>query len=119
MCSRSAKKFPNFLTVFIRMLENSRPTLEMKAGVTAGNYLYGFLLDTRDALCENGRESMPLFLTVPHRVSIFGLSVFDCPVRRCRWVLHHSHLTSMPTINQARRPAQRGQLPFWPCREKC
>lgn len=54
---------PNFFAVFIRVLEDGGSPLEVEPGVTAGDYLHGFLLGTRAALFENGRESMTI--TVP------------------------------------------------------
>jgi glucose-6-phosphate isomerase len=54
---------PNFFAVFIRVLESGGSELEMEPGVTAGDYLHGFLLGTRAALAENGRESMTI--TIP------------------------------------------------------
>lgn len=53
----------NFFAVFIRVLEDGGSRLEVEPGVTAGDYLHGFLLGTRAALYENGRESMTI--TVP------------------------------------------------------
>jgi glucose-6-phosphate isomerase len=55
---------PNFFAVFIRVLEAGGSAQEVEPGVTAGDYLHGFLLGTRTALFENDRESMTL--TVPH-----------------------------------------------------
>jgi glucose-6-phosphate isomerase len=54
---------PNFFAVFIRVLEAGGSAQEVEPGVTAGDYLHGFLLGTRAALDENGRES--LTITVP------------------------------------------------------
>jgi glucose-6-phosphate isomerase len=54
---------PNFFAVFIRVLEDGGSTQDVEAGVTAGDYLHGFLLGTRTALFENERESMTI--TVP------------------------------------------------------
>jgi glucose-6-phosphate isomerase len=54
---------PNFFAVFIRVLESGGSAREIEPGITAGDYLHGFLLGTRTALSENGRESMTL--TVP------------------------------------------------------
>jgi glucose-6-phosphate isomerase len=54
---------PNFFAVFIRVLEAGGSSHELEPGVTAGDYLHGFLLGTREALFENDRESMTL--TVP------------------------------------------------------
>ena len=50
----------NFFTVFVRVLEDGGPAMEVEPGVTAGDYLHGFLLGTRTALFENGRESMTI-----------------------------------------------------------
>ena len=54
---------PNFFAVFIRVLEAGGSAQEVEPGVTAGDYLHGFLLGTRAALFENERESMTI--TVP------------------------------------------------------
>jgi glucose-6-phosphate isomerase len=54
---------PNFFAVFIRVLESGGSAEEVEPGVTAGDYLHGFLLGTRAALFENDRESMTI--TVP------------------------------------------------------
>jgi glucose-6-phosphate isomerase len=54
---------PNFFAVFIRVLEDGGSAREVEPGATAGDYLHGFLLGTRTALYENGRESMTI--TVP------------------------------------------------------
>src|SRR5439155_13517831 len=47
----------------IRVLEAGGSGQEVEPGVTAGDYLHGFLLGTRTALFENDRESMTI--TVP------------------------------------------------------
>jgi glucose-6-phosphate isomerase len=54
---------PNFFAVFVRVLEAGGSAHEVEPGVTAGDYLHGFLLGTRAALFENDRESMTI--TVP------------------------------------------------------
>ncbi len=54
---------PNFFVVFIRVLEDGGSALQVEPGATAGDFLHGFLLGTRTALFENGRESMTI--TVP------------------------------------------------------
>ncbi len=54
---------PNFFAVFIRVLESGGSSQELEPGVTAGDYLHGFLLGTRAALFENDRESMTI--TIP------------------------------------------------------
>lgn len=50
----------NFFVVFIRVLEDGGSALQVEPSVTAGDYLHGFLLGTRQALHENGRESITL-----------------------------------------------------------
>lgn len=54
---------PNFFAVFIRVLEDGGSAKEVEPGATAGDFLHGFLLGTRAALYENGRESMTI--TIP------------------------------------------------------
>jgi glucose-6-phosphate isomerase len=51
---------PNFFAVFIRVLEAGGSAQEVEPGVTAGDYLHGFLLGTRTALFENDRQSMTI-----------------------------------------------------------
>jgi glucose-6-phosphate isomerase len=53
----------NFFVTFIRVLESGGSAQEVEPGVTAGDYLHGFLLGTREALFENDRESMTI--TIP------------------------------------------------------
>jgi len=53
----------NFFATFIRVLESGGSQHEVEPGVTAGDYLHGFLLGTRAALSENDRESMTI--TIP------------------------------------------------------
>nr|WP_225323010.1 glucose-6-phosphate isomerase [Synechococcus sp. RSCCF101] len=55
---------PNFFVTFIEVLEDrSGPSIEVERDVTAGDYLSGFLLGTRQALHENQRESITI--TIP------------------------------------------------------
>jgi glucose-6-phosphate isomerase len=54
---------PDFFATFVRVLEDGGVPLEVEPGVTPGDYLHGFLLGTRAALLENGRESITI--TVP------------------------------------------------------
>jgi glucose-6-phosphate isomerase len=51
---------PNFFATFIRVLEDGGSPLEVEPGITAGDYLHGFLLGTREALTGAGRASMTL-----------------------------------------------------------
>src|SRR5438046_3312292 len=50
----------NFFVTFVRVLEAGGSGLEVDPGVSAGDYLHGFLLGTRQALFENERQSMTL-----------------------------------------------------------
>src|SRR6185295_18732628 len=55
----------NFFVTFIRVeveRQLSRPPLEVEPGITSGDYLEGFLLGTRRALYEKGRDSITLTL---------------------------------------------------------
>ncbi|WP_165231509.1 glucose-6-phosphate isomerase [Aquisphaera insulae] len=54
----------NFFLTFIRVLEDGGTGLQVEPGVTAGDYLHGFLLGTRSALFANDRHSVTI--TVPH-----------------------------------------------------
>jgi glucose-6-phosphate isomerase len=53
----------NFFVVFIRVLESGGEAVEVEPGITAGDYLHGFQLGTREALFENQRQSITI--TVP------------------------------------------------------
>lgn len=55
----------NFFVTFIEVLKDrdAKTALEVEPGVTAGDYLQGFYLGTRDALSEKSRQSITL--TVP------------------------------------------------------
>src|SRR5207248_4802092 len=50
----------NFFAVFVRVLESGGAPVEVEPGVTAGDYLHGFLLGTRAALYENDRQSVTI-----------------------------------------------------------
>ena len=54
----------NFFATFIEVLQESEaPAMEVEPGITAGDYLEGFLLGTRQALHDNGRESITLTIS--------------------------------------------------------
>jgi glucose-6-phosphate isomerase len=54
---------PNFYVVFIEVLrDRAGKGIEVEPGVTAGDYLEGFLLGTRTALHDKGRASITLTL---------------------------------------------------------
>jgi glucose-6-phosphate isomerase len=51
----------NFFVTFIEVLSDREgPSLEVRPGITAGDYLSGFLQGTRRALYENDRESITI-----------------------------------------------------------
>lgn len=51
----------NFFATFIEVLnDHDAPALEVEPGVTSGDYLSAFLQGTRNALAENGRESVTI-----------------------------------------------------------
>ena len=62
---------PNFFATFIQVLKDRevdldpdtefvRPVLEVDPGITSGDYLQGFLLGTREALSDSGRDSITI-----------------------------------------------------------
>ncbi len=54
---------PNHFVLFLEVLKDRQgPAFEVEPGITSGDYLQGFLLGTRAALAEKGRESMTLTL---------------------------------------------------------
>jgi glucose-6-phosphate isomerase len=53
----------NFFVTFVRVLEDGGPGVEVEPGVTAGDYLAGFLLGTREALSGNDRPSMTITIS--------------------------------------------------------
>jgi glucose-6-phosphate isomerase len=65
----------NFFITFLRVLEDSASTsarTEVEPGVTSGDYLDGFLLGTREALYDNGRQSITITIK---RVEPFTVGV--------------------------------------------
>jgi glucose-6-phosphate isomerase len=50
----------NFFVTFVRVLESGGSPLEVEPGVTAGDYLHGFLVGTREALYGNDRQSITI-----------------------------------------------------------
>jgi len=52
---------PNFFATFIEVLEDRvGDSVEVEPGATSGDFLFGFLLGTRQALYDNARESITL-----------------------------------------------------------
>src|SRR6516162_8238628 len=64
---------PNFFIAFIRVLEDGGTAQELDPGVTAGDYLHGFLLGTRAALFENDRQSMTISIPRVDARTVGGL----------------------------------------------
>src|ERR1700740_560567 len=50
----------NFFVTFVRVLESGGSSVEVEPGVTAGDYLHGFLVGTREALYGNERQYMTI-----------------------------------------------------------
>jgi glucose-6-phosphate isomerase len=51
----------NFFVTFIEVLKDRKEaSIEVEEGTTAGDYLQGFLLGTREALAENDRDTMTI-----------------------------------------------------------
>lgn len=64
---------PNFFVTFIEVLKDrDQPELEVEVGITAGDYLKGFLLGTRSALHENGRQSISITV---HEINPFSVGM--------------------------------------------
>jgi glucose-6-phosphate isomerase len=63
----------NFFVTFLRVLESGGSAHEVEPGVTAGDYLHGFLLGTRAALSENDRESLTITLPRVDARTVGGL----------------------------------------------
>jgi glucose-6-phosphate isomerase len=63
----------NFFVTFIEVLKDGNcPTLMVEPKVSSGDYLHGFYLGTRQALAENGRETITITI---NEVSPFAVGV--------------------------------------------
>ena len=59
--SSSAKVSTTFFVTFIEVLKDrSGESIEVETDITSGDFLQGFYLGTRDALYENGRQSITI-----------------------------------------------------------
>ena len=69
----------DFFAIFIQVMKNrSGVELEVEGDVTSGDYLFGFLVGTQEALSENGRESMSIIVPEVDAQSIGALiAVFE------------------------------------------
>jgi glucose-6-phosphate isomerase len=59
-----------FMTFIAVLLDRNERSLYVEPGVTSGDYLAGFRLGTREALRQNGRESVTLTITCVNSFSI-------------------------------------------------
>lgn len=85
----------NFFVTFIRVLESGGDGEPVEPNVTAGDYLHGFLLGTREALASNGRESMTITV---RRVDAFSLGVLIALFERA--VGFYASLVNINAYNQ-------------------
>lgn len=72
----------NFFVTFIQVLDDGvEDRVEVEPGITSGDYLCGFLLGTRQALYENGRDSVTITMdrlepaTVGALIALFDRAV--------------------------------------------
>ncbi|QDV28694.1 Glucose-6-phosphate isomerase [Planctopirus ephydatiae] len=64
----------NFFATFIEVLKDrQRDSIEVDAGVTSGDYLYGFYAGTRKALYESGRDSITITVNEVNAHSVGAL----------------------------------------------
>ena len=87
----------NFFAVFIRVLESGGSAHEVEPSITAGDYLHGFLLGTREALFENDRESMTITVPRVDARTIGGLIA----------LFEHGRAIRQPDRHQCLSPARR------------
>jgi glucose-6-phosphate isomerase len=86
----------NFFVTFIEVLKDRQDkSMEVEPGITSGDYLIGFMLGTREALYENGRES--LMLTI-NEVSPFSVGVLIALFERV--VGYYAHLVNVNAYHQ-------------------
>jgi len=86
----------NFFVTFIEVLKDRESSsLEVEPQVSSGDYLNGFLLGTRTALYENGRESITLTVK---EVSPFSIGVLIALYERA--VGLYAHLININAYHQ-------------------
>ncbi len=89
--------------------------LEVEPGVTAGDYLAGFLLGTRAALYESGRESITITVDRGRRRARSACSSRSTSARSASTPRSS---TSTPTTSPASRRARRRRRRCWRCRRR-
>jgi glucose-6-phosphate isomerase len=68
----------NFFLTFIRVLTDGGNPLQVEPGATAGDFLHGFLLGTREALFANDRQSLTITInTVNARTIGVLIALFE------------------------------------------
>jgi glucose-6-phosphate isomerase len=86
----------NFFVTFIQVLEDrAGKSIQVDPGFTSGDYLQGFLLGTRQALWENGRESITLTID---KVDAFHVGVLIALYERA--VGFYASLTNINAYHQ-------------------
>ncbi len=88
---------PNFFATFIEVLNDTNhvPQLEVETGITSGDYLSGLLQGTRQALYENGRDS--IMVTIP-KVSALTIGALIALYERA--VSFYASLVNINAYNQ-------------------
>ena len=64
----------NFFLTFIEVLEDRQgATVEIEPNISSGDYLLGFLLGTREALCEKQRDSVTITIPQVNEITVGAL----------------------------------------------
>ncbi len=93
----------NFFATFIEVQTHGGIGIEVEPGVTSGDYLNGFLLGTREALYDNGRQSMT--------ITVRGIDAFTIGVLIAIFERAVGFYASLVNINAYHQPGvQAGKL---------
>jgi len=85
----------NFFACFIEVRQSAADVVEVEPGFTSGNYLQGFFRGTRNALADNGRESITI--SIPE-VNAYTLGMLIALFERA--VGFYASLTHINAYNQ-------------------
>lgn len=102
----------NFFVTFLRVLSDGKHSgesgrLEVEKGITAGDYLNGFLLGTREALFENGRESITITVREVSEYSVGALiALFERAVGYYAFLVN-INAYHQPGVEAGKKAAQR------------
>ena len=121
-----------FFVTFIKVLrDREQAQVELEADVTSGDYLHGFLLGTREALADNGRESLTITLdrldaaavgklialyerTVGLYAGLIGVNAYDQPGveagKRAAERVVSLQKAILPVLSSAGRPLTADQI---------